>query len=669
MGQRSTVVSHHHRQEIWSVWTARNPEIEEVDQHVDVTSQTSGTTGLGVGQLMFRSFLTKPTSDRFLGARRGYSYKTQLAGLLEDLVQRVDEGKKVDACFIDFEKAFDKVPHGTLMKKVEELIPDKRVEKAGQDGEDERNYRASVMMKEMGWSSLKDRRKVERLLLHRNIDLVERKPNGLSGGSVILKCKDFRIIQLDIGSTDDFVKVATSMEGLSSIGESALFALLPSKEAQCEVISDGASCTGKRDWERNEKKSAMNFIRAFAWSDFGKPWKTEIRMAESRIETGSSRMRLQSLHNTFPIANPSDTMTTTALLVVVNAPHCASGKWLPKFLLDAKLRRQRKRQLLPSPCKGATLSQLHSAAKFRRNVLKLSNNWRGLTSQSPAQLPVDQDPGPITVAAAGKNSPTLVMLMGHQEEHFSQLLTDVYDADDVTRMYPFFYRPMYPILEDGWTAFRPETEYAHLINSQGEEWRISYINRDFSELLPTFEAEKCGSDKDNTAACINCAIAAKRKVLNWHAVCPTYPSAVVVPKSVDDETIIAAANFREGGRFPVLSYRHEGGSVLMRSSQPMTGPNSRRCREDERLINSVLGPGKRGYIIDTRTQTLAQTAKVLAIFVVENCPFCQLGLQSRGGGYELEMYYPQWRRVNKPIDRHSVLLDCLTKLIEGESIH
>lgn len=48
----------------------------------------------------------------------------------------------------------------------------------------------------------------------------------------------------------------------------------------------------------------------------------------------------------------------------------------------------------------------------------------------------------------------------------------------------------------------------------------------------------------------------------------------------------------------------------MRGSQPMTGPNSKRCKEDERLINSVLGPGKRGYIIDTRTQTLAQTAKV-----------------------------------------------------------
>jgi myotubularin-related protein 9 len=58
-------------------------------------------------------------------------------------------------------------------------------------------------------------------------------------------------------------------------------------------------------------------------------------------------------------------------------------------------------------------------------------------------------------------------------------------------------------------------------------------------------------------------------------------------------------------------------SVLMRSSQPLTGPNSKRCKEDERLINSVLGPGKRGYIIDTRTQTLAQTAKVCCNLNIE----------------------------------------------------
>lgn len=184
------------------------------------------------------------------------------------------------------------------------------------------------------------------------------------------------------------------------------------------------------------------------------------------------------------------------------------------------------------------------------------------------------------------------------------------NIEDTTKLYPFFYRPMYNIIEDGWTAFRPETEFNKLVTTYSDEWRISYVNQDFR-------------------------------------VCPSYPSAVVVPKSIDDETIVIAATFREGGRFPVLSYRHETGSVLMRSSQPLTGPNSKRCKEDEKLLNSLLGPGKRGYIIDTRTQNSAQTAK------------------SKGGGFEHEMFYPQWRRIHRPIDRHHILLEGLTKLVEA----
>lgn len=79
----------------------------------------------------------------------------------------------------------------------------------------------------------------------------------------------------------------------------------------------------------------------------------------------------------------------------------------------------------------------------------------------------------------------------------------------------------------------------------------------------------------------------------------------------------------------------------------MVGTNSKRCKEDERMINTVLGYGKRGYIIETRNQNLAQLAR------------------NRGGGFELEMYYPLWKRVHKPIDRHSSLLDSLSKLVEG----
>lgn len=73
--------------------------------------------------------------------------------------------------------------------------------------------------------------------------------------------------------------------------------------------------------------------------------------------------------------------------------------------------------------------------------------------------------------------------------------------------------------------------------------------------------------------------------------------------------------------------------VMMRAGQPLTGTNGRRCKEDEKLINATLRPGKRGYIIDTRMIAVAQQAK------------------ARGGGFESEANYPQWRRIHKALER------------------
>ncbi|XP_063863247.1 myotubularin-related protein 9-like isoform X1 [Scylla paramamosain] len=197
-------------------------------------------------------------------------------------------------------------------------------------------------------------------------------------------------------------------------------------------------------------------------------------------------------------------------------------------------------------------------------------------------------------------------------------LEDLIRVEDPTFQYPFFYRAMYNVLEDGWTTFLPESEFSRVIQP-GDDWRISYVNKDYK-------------------------------------VCSSYPAAVVVPKNVEDSDLVAIANFRQGGRFPVLAYRHEGLAVLLRSGQPLITANGKRCKEDERLLNSVLAREKRGYIIDTRTQNLAQSAKNLAQ---------SAKVQLRGGGYEPELHYPNWRRVHKPIDRHHMLLDSLTKLMDG----
>ncbi|KAM9315667.1 myotubularin-related protein 9 [Gastrophryne carolinensis] len=182
--------------------------------------------------------------------------------------------------------------------------------------------------------------------------------------------------------------------------------------------------------------------------------------------------------------------------------------------------------------------------------------------------------------------------------------------DSISLMYPFFYRPMFEVTEDGWRSFLPEQEF-ELLSSETDEWRLSHVNKDFS-------------------------------------VCQSYPSSVIVPKTIDDESLRKVAAFRQGGRFPVLSYYHrKNGMVMMRSSQPLTGTNNRRCKEDEKLINATLRPGKRGYIIDTRSLNVAQQAR------------------AKGGGFEQEAYYPQWRRIHKSIERFNILQESLIKLVEA----
>ncbi|XP_063771159.1 myotubularin-related protein 9 isoform X2 [Pseudophryne corroboree] len=182
--------------------------------------------------------------------------------------------------------------------------------------------------------------------------------------------------------------------------------------------------------------------------------------------------------------------------------------------------------------------------------------------------------------------------------------------DSITLMYPFFYRPMFEVTEDGWHSFFPEQEF-ELLSAETDDWRLSYVNRDFS-------------------------------------VCQSYPPIVIVPKSIDDESLRKVAAFRQGGRFPVLSYYHKKNSmVMMRSSQPLTGTNGKRCKEDEKLINATLRPGKRGYIIDTRTLNVAQQAR------------------AKGGGFEQDAYYPQWRRIHKSIERFNILQESMIKLVEA----
>ncbi|KAI4899852.1 hypothetical protein NFI96_027010 [Prochilodus magdalenae] len=182
--------------------------------------------------------------------------------------------------------------------------------------------------------------------------------------------------------------------------------------------------------------------------------------------------------------------------------------------------------------------------------------------------------------------------------------------ESVTEMYPFFHRPRELSLNDPWGLSSPEQDYRQT-ERLWDRWRLSKVNSDFS-------------------------------------VCPSYPSAVIVPQAVDDDTLLKAARFRQGGRFPVLSYcHHRNRMVIMRSSQPMTGANRKRCREDELLLQALTDESEMGYIIDTRSAQQAQQARMT------------------GGGFESKSFYRPCRRIHRHMERGKVLQESLIKLVEA----
>ena len=57
-------------------------------------------------------------SERQHGFVKGRSCLTNLIEFFEEVMEMIDEGRAVDVVYMDFNKAFDKVPHGRLVQKV-----------------------------------------------------------------------------------------------------------------------------------------------------------------------------------------------------------------------------------------------------------------------------------------------------------------------------------------------------------------------------------------------------------------------------------------------------------------------------------------------------------------------------------------------------------------------
>ncbi|KAK8965285.1 hypothetical protein KSP40_PGU013250 [Platanthera guangdongensis] len=138
-----------------------------------------------------------------------------------------------------------------------------------------------------------------------------------------------------------------------------------------------------------------------------------------------------------------------------------------------------------------------------------------------------------------------------------------------------------------------------------------------------------------------------------YSLCSTYPSSLIVPRSISDEEIQQAALFRGRGRLPVISWCHSvTGAVLARSSQPLVGlMMNMRSNMDEKLVAALCpqtcngkGARRKLYIADARPRKNA------------------LANGAMGGGSESSSNYFQSEIVFFGIDNIHAMRDSFARL-------
>ncbi|MBN3301366.1 MTMR8 protein, partial [Amia calva] len=134
-----------------------------------------------------------------------------------------------------------------------------------------------------------------------------------------------------------------------------------------------------------------------------------------------------------------------------------------------------------------------------------------------------------------------------------------------------------------------------------------------------------------------------------YAICSTYPSELVVPKTANKSTIVGSSKFRSRGRIPVLSYFHKDShAAICRCSQPLSG-FSARCVEDEHMLQAISKANPDStfmYVVDTRPKLNAMANR------------------AAGKGYENEDHYSNIRFQFVGIENIHVMRSSLQKLLE-----
>lgn len=177
-------------------------------------------------------------------------------------------------------------------------------------------------------------------------------------------------------------------------------------------------------------------------------------------------------------------------------------------------------------------------------------------------------------------------------------------------LFAFQYKEEFPV--DGWKVYDAMAEYKRQ-GLPNESWTISKLNSSYE-------------------------------------VCDTYPALLVIPTNIIEDDVRRVAAFRAKHRIPVLSWIHpESQATIVRCSQPLVGPNDRRCREDERYLQTIMDANAQSHkltIFDARQSSVADTNK------------------SKEGGYESESVYQNVELVFLEIPNIHVMRESLRKLKE-----
>ncbi|KAM3959472.1 LOW QUALITY PROTEIN: phosphatidylinositol-3,5-bisphosphate 3-phosphatase MTMR4 [Aphomia sociella] len=122
-----------------------------------------------------------------------------------------------------------------------------------------------------------------------------------------------------------------------------------------------------------------------------------------------------------------------------------------------------------------------------------------------------------------------------------------------------------------------------------------------------------------------------------YKLCPSYPPALIVPKSIGDEDLDSVARFRAMRRIPAVVWRHRGnGAVIARSSQPEVGWLGWRSSEDERLLAAFVTACH-----EDRTTLTSGNNKQQKLLIVDARSYASaVTNRARGGGCECAQYYP-----------------------------